>query len=183
MELRTARLILRDFVAEDWRAVLAYQQHPDYLRFYPSSERVEEEARGFLEMFLSWQAAEPRHRFQLAIILAETGELIGNAGIRCARPGDREAELGYELSPAHWGYGYATEAAAALLEFGFRELALERVTANCNAENAASARVLEKLGFQLVECQERAIYFKGRWWDTLIYEHRGQDSRAMSCVE
>lgn len=172
MELRTPRLILRDFVEGDWRAVLAYQQHPDYLRFYPSSERVEEEAIGFVRMFLSWQEAQPRHRFQLAIVLAETGELIGNAGIRCATPGNPEAELGYELSPAHWGHGYATEAATALVEFGFGDLGLERIRANCNAENAASIRVLEKLGFELVERQEREVYFKGRWWDTLVFEKR-----------
>lgn len=160
---------MRDFEAEDWPAVLAYQQHPEYLRYYPWTQRTESDVKGFLGIFRGWQEATPRFRFQLAVALKDTGELIGNAGIRCPRHGADCAELGYELAYEQWGKGYATEAAGAMLNFGLEQLKLRHITADCNAENLASARVLEKLGFSLDKRVDRAVYFKGRWWDSLEY--------------
>ena len=69
MELHTERLLLRDFVESDWRAVLAYQQDVRYLEFYPWSHRSEADAREFVGMFLAQQAERPRWKFQFAIIL------------------------------------------------------------------------------------------------------------------
>lgn len=163
----TARLRLREFVADDWQAVLAYQSDPRYLQFYEWTQRTEEDARTFVQRFIGWQTETPRTKFQLAIEL--DGRLIGNCGIRIANATTREAELGYELDPNFWGNGYATKAARAMLAFGFRELRLHRVTAWCIADNAASARVLEKLGFQREGCLREREWFKERWWDTLIF--------------
>lgn len=167
--LETPRLLLRDFLIEDWQALLAYQQEPDYLRYYPWVSRTESDVRNFVRLFRDWQEARPRYRYQLAIVLADSKEVIGNAGVRCPKEGSNLAELGYELAPAHWGNGYATEAAAALVSFAFEELKLQRLQANCNAENAASARVLSKLGFRMEWHEPGAVYFKGRWWDMLHY--------------
>ena len=149
MELRTERLVLRDFVADDWPAVLAYQRHPDYLRYYPWTARSEDAVRAFVQQFVEEQAPRPRRRFQLAVTLPGDGELIGNAGIRRKPENDWEADIGYELAPARWGLGYATEAARALVDHGFREMGLQRISSWCIADNAASARVLERLGLRL----------------------------------
>lgn len=62
----------------------------------------------------------------------------------------RIADVGYELDPNFWGVGYATEAATAVLNFGFAELKVHRIWANAVAENIASLRVLEKIGMQPV---------------------------------
>ncbi len=169
MELATGRLILRDFVAGDWPAVLAYQSHPLYLRYNPWTERTPEAVRAFVQRFIDQQQAQPRHRFQLAIVLKASGELIGNCGIRSDAPGAREADLGYELAPAHWGRGYATEAVRALLRFGFTTLGVHRISAWCIAENAASARVLARAGLQPEDRLRDKEFFKGRWWDTLLF--------------
>ena len=169
MELTTERLLLREFVIEDWPAVLAYQQDPRYLRYYPWAERTRADARAFVQMFLDDQRETPRRRFQLAVVLAGEGRLIGNCGLR-RKPGKGwEADIGYELDPAYWGRGYATEATQALLRFGFLELGLARISSWCIADNRASARVLEKLGFIQEGRLRRDEYFKGRWWDTLLY--------------
>ncbi len=169
MILRTERLVLREFAESDWPAVLAYQSDPRYLRYYHWATRTEVDVRAFVAMFISWQEARPRTKFQLAITIPPDGCLIGNCGIRMATPEAREADIGYELDPRHWGRGYATEAARAMVAFGFRELGLHRVWSWCIAENAASARVLEKLGMRLEGRQREKEWMKGRWWDTLLY--------------
>lgn len=169
MELTTERLILRDFVFDDWPAVLAYQRDPRYLRYYDWTERTPEAAQRFVQMFLDQQHTLPRHKFQLAVVLKDTGRLIGNCGLRQTAATAREADIGYELVPEQWGHGYATEAARAMVQFGFAQLKVHRIWAWCIAENAASARVLEKLGMTLEGRLRDKEYFKDRWWDTLLY--------------
>jgi RimJ/RimL family protein N-acetyltransferase len=169
MELQTDRLLMREFVPGDWQIVLAYQRDPRYLQFYDWHDRTPEDARRFVQMFIEQQQELPRRKFQLALVLKAGGYLIGNAGIRMRTAGSHEADIGYELAPAHWGYGYATEAARAIVQFGFTELKVHRVWAWCIADNAASAHVLEKLGMQLEGRLREREYFKDRWWDTLVY--------------
>jgi [ribosomal protein S5]-alanine N-acetyltransferase len=169
MEIVTERLILREFVESDWEAVLAYQSTPDYLRYYEWTERTPEAVQGFVQMFLRHQQAAPRIKFQLAITLKDTHELIGNCGIRMNAPDAHQADIGYELAAEQWGKGYATEAAHAMIEYGFSVLKVHRIYAECVAENTASARVLEKLGMRLEGRLRDNDYFKGRWWDTLLY--------------
>ncbi len=178
MTIDTPRLILRDFVEEDWRAVLAYQSHPLYLRYNHWETRSEAEVREFLAMFLGQQHQHPRIRFQLAATLRSDGRLIGNAGVRMPYADARQGEIGYEFAPEHWGQGYATEAAGAMLRYGFEVLRLHRVQANCVAENVASARVLEKLGMQREGRLRENEWFKGRWWDTLLYAILDREWRA-----
>ena len=169
LRLTTERLVLREFVEADRIAVLSYQRDARYLRYYPWTDRTPEDARAFVGMFLEWQREQPRRRFQLAITLEDDGHLIGNCGLRRKPDNDWEADLGYELAPEYWGRGYATEAAGALVNYGFQELALDRISSWCIADNTASARVLERLGFRQEGRLRRNEYFKGRWWDTLLY--------------
>jgi len=177
MIITTDRLTLREFIADDWQAVLAYQSQPEYLRYYPWNGRTEEQVRAFLARFLAWQSEEPRRKYQLAVTLAETGELIGCCGIRKELAESSEAELGYEIAPAQWGQGYATEAARAMLAFGFDTLRLHRVWSTCVAENVASAHVLAKLGMRLEGRLREKQCMKGRWWDTLLYAILEQEWR------
>ena len=169
MEIITPRLQLRDFVIDDWPAVLAYQSDPRYLRYYEWTERTEEQVRAFVGRFVDNQNAQPRTKFQPAIVLRADGRLIGNCGLRLPAPEARVAEMGCELAPDAWGQGYAAEAARAMLAFGFEHLRLHRVWANCMAENAAAWHLLEKLGFEREGRLRDHEWFKGRWWDTLIY--------------
>jgi RimJ/RimL family protein N-acetyltransferase len=169
MELATERLILREFRENDWPDVLAYQVDPRYLRYYAWRERTPEAVRAFVQMFLDQQREQPRLRYQLAVTLGSNHQLIGNCGIRMASVDAYEGDVGYELAPVHWGYGYATEAARAIVHFGFTELGLHRIWARCIADNVGSARVLCKLGMRCEGRLRENEYFKGRWWDTLLY--------------
>jgi ribosomal-protein-alanine N-acetyltransferase len=178
MQLITERLILREFEEDDWRTILAYQSDPLYLRYNPWTYRTELDVRQFLHGFMLWQQEQPRHKFQLAITLKEHGQLIGNCGIRMKTAYAREADIGYELDSRYWGRGYATEAALALLTFGFKDLRLHRIWAQCIAENIASARVLEKLGMRLEGHFRENEWMKNRWWDTLYYALLEREWRA-----
>lgn len=169
MRIATERLVLREFVAEDWPAVLAYQRDPRYLLFYPSTNRTEAVVQDFVQMFLDQQAEQPRRKFQLAITYRDDDQVIGNCGIRRKPENDWEADIGFELAPKHWGQGIATEAALSIVNYGFRELGLHRVSSWCIADNTASARVLEKVGLRPEGRLRDHEYFKGRWWDTLLF--------------
>jgi ribosomal-protein-alanine N-acetyltransferase len=174
MDIRTPRLLLREFMEDDWQSIHRYRSDEHYQRFYPDMLANEIEIRAFVQRMIDARLQEPRLNYQLVIVLPESGELIGNAGIRQRSLGQREpearqADIGYELDPQFWGHGYATEAAGAVLRFGFEQLGVHRTWASCLAENTASAQVLEKLGMQREGRLREDEYFKGRWWDTLVY--------------
>lgn len=169
MQLETERLILREFVEQDWQAVMAYQADPRYQRFYPEAESTPEKAREFVGMFLEHQSENPRLTYQFAVCLKPGGELIGNCGVRLSEGGSHKADLGYELNPEYWGAGHASEAARRMARFAFDELGLHRLWSWCIAENTASRRVLGKLGMRQEGRRRDHEYFRGRYWDTLLY--------------
>ncbi|MFN0071328.1 MAG: GNAT family N-acetyltransferase [Chloroflexota bacterium] len=178
IRLETERLILREFAATDAPAVLAYQSAPEFLQLMPWDEYALEHAQELVAMFLAWQQERPRLKFQLAVTLRSSGRLIGNCGIRSECVDAREATLGYELDPAYWGEGYATEAAMRMLELGFDALGLHRVDAGCIADNTASARVLERLGMRLEGRLREKEHFKEAWHDLLVYALLEQEWRT-----
>jgi RimJ/RimL family protein N-acetyltransferase len=169
MQINTSRLLLREYVQDDWRAVLEYQRDPRYLTYYAWNDRTAEDVRDFVRQFIDSQHERPRQKFSFAVTLKTTGQLIGNCNIRKRKAEDLVAEIGYEFAPAHWGKGYATEAARAVLALGFGELTLHRIAAWCIAENTASAHVLEKLGMRFEGRLREQEMMKGRWWDMLLY--------------
>ncbi len=169
MILRTKRLILREFKIFDWGDVLAYQSNPDYLQYYPWVERTEQDVREFINQFIEWRQETPRTKFQFAITIPEQQRVIGNCGIRKDSDSTRSANIGYELAPDSWGRGFATEAALAMVTFGFEELKLHRIWARCLPENIASWHVLEKIGMKREGCLREAEFIKGFWRDSYIY--------------
>lgn len=133
MELRTPRLILRDFQREDTPSVLAYQSKAAYLEHSGHPPPTEDDVRAFVELLCQWAHEVPRAKYQLAITLE--GRVIGTCGVRKASAGDTVAEYGCELDPAFWGHGYAHEASRALLTFGFTTLGLQRLVALTRPQN------------------------------------------------
>ncbi len=169
MFLTTERLLLREFEERDWKRTLEYQVDPDYLRYNPWTHRTEADVRGLIRMFIGWSNEQPRKKFQFALVLKEEDRLIGNCGLRMQYAYAHTADLGYEIDRRYWGHGYAPEAARALLAFGFEQLQLHRIWANCMLENTASARVLEKIGMRYEGCLQESELMKERWWSTKLY--------------
>jgi len=81
------------------------------------------------------------------IFLLSTGEHVGCGGLRPYKPEDRIFELGFHLLPAYWGKGLAVEAGRGVIAYAFESLGVKALFAGHHPANAASRRVLEKLGF------------------------------------
>jgi ribosomal-protein-alanine N-acetyltransferase len=144
--LHTARLRLRPFTSADADALFALHSNARVLRYWDSPPWTE---RARAERFIATcrQLAEEGSGARLALERSSDGAFLGWCGLTRFNPDYRSASLGYCLTEAAWGLGYATEAARALLEWAFDTLDLNRVQAEADTRNAASARVLEKLGF------------------------------------
>ena len=175
MQIETERLLLRDFTLKDVEALAACRADERYWRFYNLVDDIEANAREHIELFVRWQEQQPRTHFQLAIVLRQTGRLIGNCGLRQGAqvfhrsPDASEAELGYELDPFHWGNGYATEAARAMVAYGFQTLGLHRVFASCLGDNEASWRLMERLGMRREGVLRAQADLRGLMVDTYLY--------------
>jgi len=123
---------------------------------------TEQDARDFFEL-----AKEP-DKLWLAITLRSDARQIGGIGLRI-EPQHQHAELGYWLGVAYWGRGYATEAAREMLRYGFEELRLHRIFAMHFKHNAASGRILKKIGMHYEGCQREHLLKWGEFVDSEMY--------------
>ena len=120
---------------------------PEVMRFIPRGPSpTVERTRATIERFL---AHEREQGFGLwAVELKGTGELIGDTGLFLVEGRGPEVEVAYHYGKEWWGHGYATEAAVACMDFGFRECGLTEIIAICYPEHIASRRVMEKAGMR-----------------------------------
>jgi [ribosomal protein S5]-alanine N-acetyltransferase len=150
MILETERLFLRNWLASDVKHYLMLANDVGYNCFSPPGRflvRTTEEAEGKIRDRMA--LFDQRRLGKFPIFLKKTEEFVGTCGLEpFDLDGRSEVELGYRLCLGHWGQGYATEAARAVLRYGFEELHSTRIMAFVLAQNRASIRVLEKLGFQ-----------------------------------
>ena len=143
--LLTERLELRRFTAADLEPLLGVFGDPEVMRYVGAERRPLR--RSQVSALMSRSGADwSEHGFGLlAVTERETGRLLGEAGLQHLEAGP-DIELGYTLARAAWGGGYATEAARAVLRWGFAGLRLHRIVAVADPANASSLRVLDKLG-------------------------------------
>jgi ribosomal-protein-alanine N-acetyltransferase len=144
--LHTARLRLRPFTNADADALFALHSNADVLRYWDSPPWTEP-ARAERFIAACRQMAEEGSGARLAMDRVSDGVFIGWCSLTRWNPDYRSAAMGYCLDEAAWGHGYATEAARAGLRWAFDALDLNRVQAETDTRNGASAHVLEKLGF------------------------------------
>jgi len=168
MKLITPRLVLREFVKEDYQAL----RDIDTQAMMHTYERVppsDTETSQTLDESISSQKEEPRRIYRLAITIPPKDIVRGV--IKLARQWEaiREWEVGWAMHPEEWGKGYATEAARQMMDFAFRELNVHRIVAFCHADNRASVRVMEKLGMHLDGRLRETRWLNGRWWDEYVY--------------
>lgn len=167
--LVTERLVLRALQLDDAQAVAERagdRQVARYLIAVPSPYPVSLAMRWIMARIAWW----PQGRgVTLAIARrARPRELLGTVSLRrFAR--DRRAELGYWLGADAWGQGFATEAADTAVDFGFRELGLSRIYAQVLEGNAASCRVLDKLGMMNEGIRRRHVRKGKKLCDVVMY--------------
>jgi RimJ/RimL family protein N-acetyltransferase len=147
-ELETARLRLRAWRDDDLDALTRLNADPLVMRHMGRGPMTREETEGQLARF---QAHWTRHGFGLwAAEDKETGRLAGRIGLSFHSVWPDDPEVGWLLGPAFWGRGLATEGGEASVRYGFERLEARRLVSICTPENAASRRVMEKLGFRFL---------------------------------
>ena len=169
LPLRTPRLILREFRPDDLEAVHAYGSDPEVARFMVWGPNTPDDSQAFIDRTLAAQAEWPRASVNTAVVIAETGRLIGSVELRVKDAGNLGGEIGWCLHREAWGQGYAREAASALLDQAFGPMGLHRVIATCDVRNRKSWRALEKLGLRREALFRKDIRVKRRWRDTFLY--------------
>jgi 8-oxo-dGTP diphosphatase len=168
--IETKRLILRRYEESDAAALVRLVNDWDVSRWLPHVPHpyAEPDARDFIA---SAQALlDDRREYQLAITLKD-GTLIGTTGVHVASRSI--PELGYWLGKRYWGRGFATETAAAMVNFSFKTLGLDMLMARVFDGNTASERVLVKLGFALIEIREMETDVRGHSRYTVYHRHAG----------
>ncbi len=148
LEMETKRVLLRPWEAEDWIAFRPIATDPQVMRYITggtpwTDERIQEfvqrQIRHFAERgFCLWKLRAKEDA---------SGRIIGFCGLQpLAIDGQEEVEMGWWLAKDCWGRGLATEAARLALGFGFERAGLTRIISICRPDNAASQRIMEKLG-------------------------------------
>ena len=166
--LHTPGLRLRPFNDGDADALFALQSNAHVLRYWDSPPWSDpERAQRFIAACR--QLAEDGTGARLVIDRASDGAFIGWCSVTQWNPDYRSAALTYCLEEAAWGHGYATEASRALLQWAFDALDLNRVQAEADTRNVASARVLEKLGFVLEGTLREDCVVNGDVSDSWVY--------------
>ena len=144
--LETSRLILRHQVLDDLDSLFALYCDPEVSKYIPDAPLNYEEAREELEWHMNGHPKYPELGLW-ATIHKETNNFIGRCGLLpWTIDGQNEVEVAYLISKSYWGQGLGTEAAQAILNYGFDKLNLSRLICRIDEENLASIKVAEKIG-------------------------------------
>ena len=169
LPLATSRLILRRFQGSDLEAFLAYRNDPDVARYQSWTSYSREEAEAFLARQRALEPGTPGEWSQIALERRDAPGLIGDCALKVLAEDPRQAEIGFTLARAWQGHGYGAEAVTALLGHLFGTLGLHRVFAVTDAENAAAAALLERVGLRREGHLVENIWFKGVWGSEFLY--------------
>ena len=164
--METERLLIGRITRKDMDALLAIMGKPEVMYAWEHGF-TKKDVRKWINRQLTRYRKDGFGYF--AVILKESGKLIGQAGLmKSTINGNEAVELGYILDNAYWHYGYGMEAARACLEYAFEEFGLKTVYCSIRPENVASIRVAKKLGMTL--CGSHTVIYNEKEMPHLIYE-------------
>jgi RimJ/RimL family protein N-acetyltransferase len=176
--INTSRLLIRQFQEQDYTSLFEYLSNPSIYRFEPGEPISLEKAK---------ELASERtqgHDFW-AVILKDNQKLVGHLYFKQIEPKEFQTwELGYIFNPDFHNKGYATESASGLVQYGFMHFGIHRVIAHCNPENAASWKVLEKIGMRREGYFKKNVFFRTAtdgsplWVDSFEYAILKEEIKA-----
>lgn len=167
--MKTERLQLRPFEADDVEAIASYSTKDEFIRFMALPPQTCESAAKFVGEIIAQGQPNAKNDWHFAIQLAGTERAIGAIRIGVREPDHRQGDVGYALHHEQWGKGYMTEALRSILTFGFEELLLERIWATADIGNVASWRVMEKAGMEREGIMRHHRLIRGVWRDSVLY--------------
>jgi ribosomal-protein-alanine N-acetyltransferase len=175
--LVTERMILRELTDEDVEAV--YRIRSDYeVTKYNTGAPISSflEAKVLIDNIAIDYEQKSSLRWGMA--LKSSGEVVGMCGFNYWDRGNKRASVGYDLARAYWGQGLMPEAVHRVIQFGFDEMALNRIEADCTSQNKASERVLEKVGFKHEGVQREQYFEDGKFYDLLLFSLLRSDYKS-----
>ncbi len=144
MRLETRRLVIRSFAAGDVTDYAALVADPEVMKYIGDGFAVDElQARAYVEKCIENEQTLGFARY--ALELRSANEFIGICGYALI---DEYVDFGYRIARKYWGNGYVSEAAQAIIKYGFERLGFESIVAIAYSENKGSIRVIKKLGFE-----------------------------------
>jgi len=167
--LRTQRLVLRPLRRDDLEHLQRYGVRPEFYRYLYIPRQTPEIVAAYLKQQLAEDARHDKQRWVFAVEPHEVAHLVGTVRMTILSREQQAADIGYFMDSDYYGRGYATEAARALLDFGFRELKLHRISATADVENQASWRVLERIGMKREGLLRKDKFIRGEWRDFYLY--------------
>jgi [ribosomal protein S5]-alanine N-acetyltransferase len=167
-ELETQNLILREIKPYDVEAIFAFFSDPDVLRYHDAEPFANIERAG--RLINNWNDRfVTRQGIRWGIAKKNENIIIGTCGYRLWGKPMFCAELGYELSKAHWRKGIMMEALQGIVRFGFEQMELNRIEATVMLENIASMSLLSKLGFIEEGTLREFGYWKFQFHDLKLF--------------
>ncbi len=167
-ELRTQRLLLREFKPGDAPDVLVFRGDPEVQRYNSEPLKSQAEALAFIEEQRAEYAAH--QGIPWAVTDAQSGQVLGCFNFGPWDEWHRSSDLGYDLRRDRWGQGLAAEALGRIIAFGFDTMGMHRIQARTRADNQASIRLLERLGFKREGTRRQAILEADEaFYDSAIY--------------
>ncbi|TAG64903.1 MAG: N-acetyltransferase [Oscillatoriales cyanobacterium] len=166
--IETERLLLRKITLNDASDMFEYASNPEVSEYTMWSTHTSiEDTKYFLKSLTKMY--KRKELVDWGIVHKAEKKFIGTCGYVEWSMTHSRAEIGYALSARYWREGYMSEAVNAIIEFGFREMLLNRIVGRCEVNNIASARVMEKVGMQLEGILRQQLFVKGRYWDLIEY--------------
>lgn len=174
--LTTERLILRQIFMEDAEDLFQLRNNDDAMKYInkPRPQSIAE-TEELIEKMNDLSA-----RIQWAVTLKTEQKLVGTIGYHIIYKEHHRAEIGYMLHPANWGGGLMSEAIAAVIDFGFKQMELHTIEARINPANNASAKILLKHSFVKEGYFKESFFYEGNYIDSEIYslvKHNNQYDR------
>ena len=167
--IETERLRLRPFRRGDVDAVYSYRSRPDVAQYLADQPMNHEECAEAVRLRAGQIAFSGEgDKILLAVERKSDARLVGEVSLIWRSVADQQAEIGFVLHPDAHGQGLASEAARALLAFGFEVVGLHRIYARCDAKNLASAGVMRRIGMRQEAHLREHAHFKGKWDEELI---------------
>jgi ribosomal-protein-alanine N-acetyltransferase len=152
--LSTDRLVLRRFVQDDLDDLLRFHRNPAVQTGYDPEGKPWSDG-SIAQRLKSYIAEHEKQGFSRWKLSLANGQFIGRAGLGWFVEGE-SVELGYGLLPEYWGFGYAREASAALIRWGFDNLPISKIVAFTYPWNARSTKALAALGVNYVDDRVRS---------------------------
>lgn len=165
----TKQLIIRRMAQTDLLDFLAYQTHPEVLRYMPVEPLTQERAIDFLARQAVVEIGDEGGYIVFAVHHIVDAKIIGEIGINLLPKAQSQGEIGWSLHPNYQRRGYATQAAQVLLNYGFTQRNLHRITSICDTRNTASYMLMERLGMRREGHLKQSQLIKGVWQDEYIY--------------